>query len=81
MVIAGWIWFQLGSLDDEIVALRLKSNQMGTDKNDKTATPVKKAWASIDEANEIQKWLAGDINWLDELAALSAKAPSAQMFA
>jgi hypothetical protein len=51
---------------------------MGEGKNDKTATPVKKALASSDQAAEIQKWLAGDINWLDELADLSTKAPPAQ---
>jgi Tfp pilus assembly PilM family ATPase len=78
LAIAGWIWYQITSLDEEIAALQQKSSQMGEGRNDKTATPVKKALASSDQAAEIQKWLAGDINWLDELAALSTKAPSAQ---
>ncbi len=53
---------------------------MGEGRNDKIATPMKKAQAAIDEAAEIQKWTASDVNWLDEFVTLSTKAPGAQDF-
>ena len=74
----GWIWHQLGGLDEEIAALQKKSAEMGENARDKTATPVKRALASIDQAAKIQKWLSTDVDWLDELATLSTKAPRAQ---
>jgi Tfp pilus assembly PilM family ATPase len=65
-----WIWVQLAGMDSEIALLKEQSQHM--DPHVKQAAEIEK------KATAIDKWLAGDIVWLDELAALATKLPPAQ---
>jgi hypothetical protein len=64
---AGWIGLQLHNLDGQIA-------QLDSDLAD-LKPKVEKADVSTKNAAKIEGWLAGDPSWLDEIAALSAKAP------
>src|SRR5262245_21560050 len=64
---AGWIGLQLHNLQGQIDELDLDIAQL--------KPKVEKADVSIKNAAKIEGWLAGDPSWLDEIAALSAKAP------
>jgi Tfp pilus assembly PilM family ATPase len=66
----GWMWYALGSLDDKIDELTEQVN--GQSKQ------VKEAKELVDKAGEIDKWLGGEISWLDQLAFLADKAPKAE---
>lgn len=68
----GWFGYQLYSLDSEITEKQTKSSGLDSQ--------VKVAKESTRKASAIDDWLAGEPNWLDELAMLSKKAPSAQEF-
>src|SRR5262249_41148971 len=65
-----WIWFALNSLDGEIAQLTTDLGKVTTEAKDK-AQPV------LEKQRQIDLWLGGEINWLDELARLATKAPSA----
>jgi Tfp pilus assembly PilM family ATPase len=65
-----WIWLQLNSLDNQIAQAGEQLRQMD---------PVAKiADENLKKAAEVEKWLGGDVNWLDEIARLAAKAPPAK---
>jgi Tfp pilus assembly PilM family ATPase len=65
----GVIQWQLWSLDSELETLRTKRY-----KQDKLA---KESAKPIKDAEALDAFAAGDVNWLDELATLSTKMPSA----
>jgi hypothetical protein len=67
---AGILWLQLHSLDLQIEELTKVSSELDP--------KVKVEKEKQQEAAQIEEWLAGDITWLDELAAISEKAPGAQ---
>lgn len=63
-------WWHLRSLDAEI---RAQAKLLGdTTKNAEKAKPT------VKKAQELDKFAAGDVNWLDELERLSRKFPSAE---
>src|SRR5262245_8735525 len=72
LVAAGafWIWFQLNSLDSQIADLDSRWQQLAAEEKSQTL--------NIDRAAAIDKALAGEVNWLDELTALAEKAPKNQ---
>jgi hypothetical protein len=67
LLIGGFLWWSLGSLDSEIetTAAKIKSLEPVVKKADE----LKKRMAALDG------WLANDITWLDELRDLSTKFP------
>jgi Tfp pilus assembly PilM family ATPase len=65
-----WIWLQLGSLDGQIAQANEQLRQM--------EPAAKIADENLKKAAEVEKWLGGDVNWLDEIARLAAKAPPAK---
>ncbi|HEY2761787.1 MAG TPA: hypothetical protein VGI75_13620, partial [Pirellulales bacterium] len=65
-----WIWLQLGSLDNDIAQASEHLKRM--DPAAKTADD------NLKKAAEIEKWIGGDVNWLDELARLATKVPPAK---
>ena len=70
LVGGGWMWYALGNLDDKIDEL--------TEQVSGQTKQVKDAKELVDKAGEIDKWLAGEISWLDQLAYLADKAPGAE---
>jgi Tfp pilus assembly PilM family ATPase len=69
---AGWIGFQLHSLDSQIAELDTEISQ--------NKPKVDKAGISKANTDKIQEWSDSDPNWLDELANLSIKAPHGKDF-
>jgi Tfp pilus assembly PilM family ATPase len=69
-IISLWVWLQLGSLDSQIAQANEQLRQMDP--------AAKLADENLKKAAEVQKWLGGDVNWLDEIARLAAKAPPAK---
>ncbi len=65
-----WIWLQIGSLDNDIAQASEHLKQM--DPAAKTADD------NLKKAAEIEKWIGGDVNWLDEIARLATKVPPAK---
>ena len=65
LVLGGWVWFSLGNLDQKIDEL---NDQVAEQKH-----PLKEASELVDKAADIDKWLAGDVSWLDQLAFLCGK--------
>jgi Tfp pilus assembly PilM family ATPase len=70
LIFVGWTWWRLKSLDDEIAELGRRGSDL--DKQLKQNVQVEK------EAAELDKWLAGDVPWLDVLFRLSTNAPKAE---
>ena len=70
LVGGGWMWYALGSLDDKIGEL--------TDQINGQKKQVNEAKELVDKAGEIDKWLGGEISWLDQLAYLADKSPGAE---
>ena len=70
LMFVGWTWWRLNSLDDEIAGLSRKKREL--DGQVKQNVQVEK------DAAELDKWLAGDVPWLDVLYRLSAKGPKAE---
>jgi Tfp pilus assembly PilM family ATPase len=62
-----WVWFALNSMDGEIEQLTSTSNQK--------EPLVKQSKELLDKAKQIDLWLGGEINWLDEIARVANKAP------
>ncbi|HZZ27390.1 MAG TPA: hypothetical protein VFE46_05220 [Pirellulales bacterium] len=67
-----WIWLKLSGMDSDIEQLTDQANKMKTD--------VKHADELVAKAGEVEKWMGGDVNWLDELARLATKAPPPQEY-
>ena len=65
-----WIWFSMSSLDSQIADLSTVYNQKEAEAKQKSDF--------VKRAAEIDKWLGAEVNWLDELATLSVKAPPPQ---
>ncbi len=70
VAIFAWVWISLASLDSE--ANELSARSLALDPKVKAAAETEKRAAAI------EKELAGDIDWLDELAILATKLPPAQ---
>ncbi|HTQ38118.1 MAG TPA: hypothetical protein VMJ32_03770 [Pirellulales bacterium] len=66
------IWLKLNSMNGEITALAEQAKQMNPD--------LKHADEIIKKTAEVEKWIGGNVNWLDEIARLASKAPPAQEF-
>jgi Tfp pilus assembly PilM family ATPase len=66
----GWTWWRANSLDQDIAQLR--SRRSSLDKQIKKNSQVMK------EAEQLDKWLAGDIPWLDVLQRLSTQGPKGE---
>jgi Tfp pilus assembly PilM family ATPase len=66
----GWTWWRMESLDSDIALLQKQSAKL--DKEIKKNTKVQK------EAEALNKWLAGDIPWLDEIYKLATRGPKAE---
>ncbi len=60
-------WMQLSSRDDTIASLRRELDSLSTD--------ITKIEPDAKRADEVKKWLDGDVVWLDELYDLASKAP------
>lgn len=65
-----FLWYDLDSKYSQFLALK-RQNKSLTDKKKSFEIEVKKA-------DSLSKWLATDVNWLDELAALSSAMPPAE---
>ncbi|HZZ71412.1 MAG TPA: hypothetical protein VFE24_04110 [Pirellulales bacterium] len=65
ILVGGWIWFKLSSMDSQIASLQAESKRLEPDL--KKAEELKKRMTVLD------KWLVDDIDWLDEFKNLSAK--------
>jgi hypothetical protein len=70
VIVIGWIWFGLSGLDDQIAQASERLRQMDA--------PAKIADDNLKKAGDIEKWLGGDVNWLDEIARLAGKVPPAK---
>ena len=66
----GWIGYQLYGMDSDIDAATQRATQL-----QQQADKLKDVRA---KADTIDHWLAGEVNWLDEIASLASKAPKAQ---
>jgi Tfp pilus assembly PilM family ATPase len=65
----GWVWFELWSLDSEIVQLAAQKESVKKE--------VKTAQDRLDEAKMVQTFLDHNVNYLDELEWLSERLPPA----
>jgi len=70
LAIGSWYWAESSYYDGEITRLRQESAQLT-----KTEQSLEKESKT---AEALQGWQAGDVNWLDELAAISRDLPPAQ---
>ena len=66
-LVAFFIYRQLGALDVRIEALKVANNGKQED--------VKAADVSIARTEMVDKYLDGDVNWLNEIRRLAAKVP------
>ena len=66
----GWIGYQLYGMDSDIDAANQRATQL-----QQQADKLKDVRT---KADAIDHWLAGEVNWLDEIASLASKAPKAQ---
>ncbi|MDZ4820551.1 MAG: hypothetical protein SGJ20_16420 [Planctomycetota bacterium] len=66
----GWTWWSLSELDAQILATNDASKQL--DAKIKQVDQLQK------EMGDIEKWMSGDIAWLDVLHDVSTNAPKAQ---
>ena len=65
-----WMWVSLSRMDGEIDRL--------SQKNERLKKEEKQLNGFLDKTREIDGWLAGDINWLDEIRRTSEMYPSAK---
>lgn len=65
LAILFWQWQSFGELDREIASLRQQANEL-----DKT---LKQLQPTLSEVEKIDEFVAGDVNWLDELYLLSQR--------
>jgi Tfp pilus assembly PilM family ATPase len=70
LAFAGWTWFRLKGMDDEIAGLQERSRSLSASL--KGLEKVQK------DAAELDKWMVGDIPWLDVLHRVSTQAPKAE---
>ncbi len=70
LLIGGWLWWSLGSLDSEIATTEAKLKDL--EPVMKKADDLNKRMTALDG------WLAGDITWLDEIRELSTRFPSSK---
>jgi Tfp pilus assembly PilM family ATPase len=70
LMFIGWTWWRLRSMDNEITALTQRRNTLDSD--------LKKNKQAEKDAEELDRWLAGDIPWLDVLYRLSKEGPKAE---
>jgi Tfp pilus assembly PilM family ATPase len=71
LMFIGWTWWRLRTMDNEIAALTQRAN--------KNKAELAKNKQAVKDAEELNKWLAGDVPWLDVLYRLSKDGPKAEV--
>jgi Tfp pilus assembly PilM family ATPase len=71
LMFVGWTWWRLRSMDNQISAL--------TQSLSKAKSELTKNKQAEKDAEELNKWLAGDVPWLDVLYRLSKDGPKAEV--
>jgi Tfp pilus assembly PilM family ATPase len=75
LLLAGWIWIDLGNRDEANAALQSRINaNLVKDPADKK-TPLDRTKDTQAAWEEVEKWFDGDAVWLDELAFASERVP------
>jgi Tfp pilus assembly PilM family ATPase len=71
LMFVGWTWWRLRSMDNQIAGL--------TQRLSKAKSELTKNKQAEKDAEELNKWLAGDVPWLDVLYRLSKDGPKAEV--
>ena len=66
----GWTWWRLRSMDNQISALTQERSKLQSD--------VNKNKQAEKDAEELDRWLAGDVPWLDVMYRLSTEGPKGE---
>jgi Tfp pilus assembly PilM family ATPase len=70
LMFVGWTWWRLRTLDNEIAALNQERSKLDAH--------IKKNVKTEKDAEELDRWLAGDVPWLDVLHRLSQRGPKSE---
>jgi Tfp pilus assembly PilM family ATPase len=66
----GWTWWRLRGMDNEITALSQRRSKLDSE--------VRKKKQAEKDAEELNRWLAGDVPWLDVIYRISKDGPKAE---
>ncbi len=70
LAFSGWTWMQLSSKDEEIQLLASRAKSLDTS--------LKQMTLAQKDVAEIDRWMVGDVVWLDMLERMASKAPDAK---
>jgi Tfp pilus assembly PilM family ATPase len=70
LMFIGWTWWRLRTMDNEITALSQRRSKLNSE--------VQKNKQAEKDADELNRWLAGDVPWLDVIYRLSKEGPTAE---